>query len=160
MAKATETFASYLGNFAHTMDIIDENTANRVWEIAEAYLEKYLGIDFLSLKVGTYTDGQPALTTVRGKFKDAQTFSVLTDGSPNAQSSYSVFNNRCLWIVESGKGLLSSSVDHLDLWHKGVDDFPKNPNDKDPEVKTSIFLPVEKDHQVVAIVEYEAKRLP
>jgi hypothetical protein len=158
MAKATETFASHLENFALTIDIVDSRTADDVWRIAERYLKKYLSIDFVSLKVETLANNEAALTTVRGPYKGNQTYNLLIDGDPSGQTSYSALNNRRLWLVDSNKELLSSSsANHLDLWH-GADDFPKSPAAKRETIRTSIFLPVEKNERVVAIVECESER--
>lgn len=157
MAIVTKTFASELENFADTIDIVDDHTADGFWEIAKRYLKNYLNIDFLSLKVETLVNHESALTTVRGKIKEDRTYTLLIDGNPSAQTSYSAFKKKRLWIVESDKGLLSSSVNHLDKWQEGVDDFPKIPEHKGDTVKTSIFLPVERNNRVVAVVECESE---
>ncbi len=158
MAKAIETFASHLENFALTIDIVDSRTADDVWRIVERYLSKYLGIDFVSLKLETLANNEPALTTVRGPHRGNQTYSLMLDKGPRWQSSYSFLKDRRLWVVDSEKEMLSSSsANHVDLW-TGVDDFPKRPEGHQEEIRTTILIPVKRNERVVAIVDLGAVR--
>lgn len=158
MPEAKQTFGSYLHHFVLAFDIVDNHTFKVLWNIIQNYLSSHLGIDYLALKWEKMVNNNPGLITVEGSEEEKQAYTLLTlEGEYTGPTSYAFINKKPLWVLDINKDLLSSpSSKHVDYW-SGAEDFPKNPELKRDDIKTSIFVPVAQNKRTIGIVEFEAK---
>ena len=155
MNKAIQTFGDYLLQFGLTIDIVDDRTFNDFMGIIIDYVENYLNINHFSLKIKNINDVNVGLLAVKGH-DETKTISVINEsGKITGQTAYAFVNKTALWITdENQKDLKDKSAHHVDLWNKKTD-FPQVSTHKQPNVKTSIIVPIIRDNEAVGVVEFD-----
>src|SRR3982751_7060913 len=124
MSDTVKTFAELLRQFALSVDIVSDNTFNRVREHVVEYMRNELEAAYFGLLTRSVIHGQPGLQTTWSSSDQGSSITIRTDGGYTRQSALAFDQKRPLWIVSKDGVPLRDVVDatgYADLWSNTVD---------------------------------------
>lgn len=163
MAEPGQSYATYLEQFARSIDIVDDATWSEMRNLFVDYATKDLRMDYFEfMKEDPVDDGAghllPGLRSVW--FSEGSERSKLVrrvqDDQYNGQSAYVYEIGKPLWIVAPDKAILNDATTYEDQW-SGVTDLPPYWSTVD-EIRTSILLPVTRQGRILGVVNMECRQ--
>jgi hypothetical protein len=144
MSDTVKTFAELLRQFALSVDIVSENTFNRVREHVVEYMRNELEAAYFGLMTRSVINGQPGLQTTWSSADQGSAVNIRTDEGYTRQAALAFDRKRPLWIISRDGTPLRDVVDprgYVDLWSNTVD-LPNYTAPVDRPMRTSIILPL------------------
>jgi hypothetical protein len=144
MSDTVKTFAELLRQFALSVDIVSDNTFNRVREHVVEYMKNELEAAYFGLMTRSVINGQPGLQTTWSSSDQGSAITIRTDEGYTRQAALAFDQKRPLWIIsKDGTPLrdVADSSGYVDLWSNTVD-LPHYAPPVDRPMRTSIILPL------------------
>jgi len=140
----SETFGHRLKQFALAVDIVDEDTFTRVWEMVQLYLSQDLDLTYWALLVEGEVNHKPGLQARDCSTGSRPAFTLKTpEGSYNGLAAYAFAEAKKLWIVAPDKQPLNLDTHFRDCWSDThTENLPAYHHTPDVGIRTVILTPL------------------
>lgn len=136
------SFIEDLEQFAYSVDILTDNTYQRLDSLLKRYFEQSLQTDFYEILVAKpkTRNNNPTLATLWSN-RRAYTMHVFDDKSYSGQTAYSFDKEKPLWVTNKSQKPLATDKDYVDAW-SNVTDLPLYWDPENINAVTSIIIPL------------------
>ena len=163
MADLGRSFATYIVQFARTVDIVDDRTWEELRKLITRYAVDDLKMDYFEfVKEAPVDDGSghllPGLTSVwtsEGAGLGAGRLLRTPTNEYNGHAAYVFDTGNPLWVVGANEEPLDEATDFTDLW-KGETDLPRYAAVVDG-MRVSVLVPIIKGKRVLGVLGLESR---
>lgn len=158
------TFGNQLKSFSRAVDIVTDDVKDTILNTVRDKLQESLGIEFITLHIGTTVNNQPGLITTNWRIGGDSMGAISlqdSEGAYTTQVAFAFDTNKPLWIVCNEENNLSTCNDYLDLWSATDNSLiPNYLRHSDSTSKTSITLPLTRayENRPYAVINFESIR--
>ena len=157
MTETITTFAERLTHFALSVDIVTDDTFDRVRDLVVDNMRNELETAYFGLMEFTSVDGQPGLRTIWSSAgMDGSTTIGDDDGNYKQQVCLAFDRGIALWVVEKGGGALEPDAEYVDMWSSCDSLPPYQPPLRGKEMRTSIMVPLERGRTKLGVMYLES----
>ena len=163
MADLGRSYATYIVQFARTVDIVDDRTWEELRRLITRYAVDDLKMDYFEFaKEAPVDDGSgqllPGLTSVwtsEGSGLGAGRLLRTPTNEYNGHAAYVFDTGNPLWVVGSNEEPLDEATDFIDLW-KGETELPRYAAVVDG-MRVSVLVPILKGRRVLGVLGLESR---
>jgi hypothetical protein len=139
----SETFGHRLKQFALAVDIVDEGTFDRVWELVRQYVSQDLELTYWALLVEGEVNKDRGLQARKCSTNGKPAFSLKTEGSYNGLAAYAFAEAKKLWIVSPDEQPLNLDTHLRDDWSDmNTEKLPAYHQTAGVSIRTVILIPL------------------
>ncbi|HEX8501165.1 MAG TPA: hypothetical protein VF659_11305 [Pyrinomonadaceae bacterium] len=155
------SFAEYLIQFARSVDIVNEDTFEKIRDLIERYVQNTLRVTYFEfMRESTVSEsGELGLKTTWATAEGDFSERIRTGGGEYTnQIAYSFDQNAELWVVAKDMSPLASAEEYVDLW-SGRTSLPKYTRPKiDVDIHTAIIIPVKRKNGLglLGVLDFES----
>jgi hypothetical protein len=158
MSGLINTFADLLLLFAHSVDIVDQGTFNRVRDHVVNYMRNELEAAYFGVMTSSVIDGQPGLQTTWSSGDQASATTIRSGENYTRQVALAFDQRRPLWVVSADGGPLrdvADSTGFVDQWSV-ITGLPRYVSPVDAPMKTSIMVPLVHSGRPLGVMNLES----
>jgi hypothetical protein len=157
MSESVTTFAERLSHFALSVDIVTDDTFDRVRDLVVDNMRNELEAAYFGLMEFTEVNGEPGLRTIWSSAGIESSTTIVDDEGVYKQQVCLAFDKGLsLWVVEKGAGALGPDAEYVDMW-SACDVLPPYwPPVRGKPMKTSIMVPLERGRTKLGVMYLES----
>jgi hypothetical protein len=142
MSSAMSTFANQLRHFARSVDIVDDETFDRIRQLIYRYVKNELGASYFELMQEQTLEGDPGLRMFWSSEERDHTWRLRRqDGSFSNLVTLAFAQEQPLWVVDGDKKALGDADKLEDDWSHNTN-LPTYEPMVDGAVRTLVVLPL------------------
>ncbi|HZC99218.1 MAG TPA: GAF domain-containing protein [Actinomycetes bacterium] len=155
MSEAVKSFADYLKQFALSVDIVSDDTFNRVRNLVVSYMRDELEAAYFGLMAKQSINRAPGLRTIWSSAGQEHATTIKDDNQYTRHVSIAFDQRKPLWIVAKDETPLRDAAEYIDLW-SDITDLPRYVPPVDKPMKTSIMLPLVRSGRALGVIYLES----